>query len=183
MSISTPRTNPRAVSPENLLLGLLCIQPAHGYDLHQQIATQLGLIWHLRISQVYGTLDRLHARGWIAGQTPANHPRRTVFALTPAGRVQAEAWLLLPTRASVQAVRMEFPSRLYVLQQVNPAAVPGVIAAQAAEVRGALTSLRALQARLPADQQYNHLALQLRIQQLDALLGWLDGLKFPRQGE
>jgi len=78
---------------------------------------------------------------------------------------------------------MEFPSRLYVLQQVNPAAVPGVIAAQAAEVRGALASLRSLQARLPAEQQYNHLALQLRIQQLDALLGWLDGLKFPRQGE
>jgi len=179
MSNTSRRTNPRAVSPENLILGLLCIQPAHGYDLHQQITTHLSLIWHLSISQVYGTLDRLHARGWISGDTPPEHPRRTVYSLTAAGRQQAEAWLAAPTRAAVQAVRLEFPSRLYILQQIHPDSITPAITAQAAEVHKALHSLRSLENRLPAGQIYNHLALQIRLQQLEALLVWLEGLQFP----
>ena len=55
------------LSPEFALLGLLAIKPAHGYDLYQQLITDLGQVWHLSQSQAYAILKRLETRGDIFG--------------------------------------------------------------------------------------------------------------------
>ena len=56
-------TQAAAVSPEYVLLGLLNLQPAHGYALHERITQELGTIWHISLSQTYSLLNRLESQG------------------------------------------------------------------------------------------------------------------------
>jgi len=78
---------------DTVLLGLLR-QPASGYDLRGELAAGA---WPAELSQVYQSLRRLEARGWLAGETlpSARGPARRVYELTPDG----EAELLRRLRA------------------------------------------------------------------------------------
>ena len=59
---------PTPLTIEWSLLGLLRQQPMHGYELHQMLSTAegLGLIWHLKQSQLYALLERLEERGYLS---------------------------------------------------------------------------------------------------------------------
>ncbi len=56
-----------SLSPEFALLGLLSQGPAHGYELHQKLTTELGQVWHLSQSQIYNILNRLEGKDYIRG--------------------------------------------------------------------------------------------------------------------
>ena len=49
----------RRLPLEQALLGFLMQGPLHGYDLHRRAEDELGRIWHMGISNVYGALKRL----------------------------------------------------------------------------------------------------------------------------
>ncbi len=164
-----------ALSPEYALLGLLTQQPTHGYDLHQRLATDLGHVWHVSLSQVYNILTRLEERGFIAGMVheQAKLPPRRQFRLTPAGRRHFEAWLHTPTGSSVRAIRVEFITRLYFARARNKRLAVDMIDSQAAETRASVERLQAILAELPFEQTFNRLGLELRIRQLASILDWL----------
>jgi DNA-binding PadR family transcriptional regulator len=164
-----------ALSPEYALLGFLAQHPAHGYDLHQRLVTDLGQVWHVSLSQTYNILNRLEAQGLIAGtvQEQARLPARRSFRLTSAGRRRFATWLNSPARCSVRTIRVEFTTRLYFAQALSPDILPDLIAAQSAEVRAGLERLQTLRAEIPKEQAFNHLGLNLRLRQLTSLLDWL----------
>jgi PadR family transcriptional regulator AphA len=173
MSLQTAYAS--ALSPEYALLGFLAQHPAHGYELHQRLVTDLGQIWHVSLSQTYNILNRLEAQGFIAGtvQEQVKLPARRSFRLTSAGRRHFHTWLHSPAPCSVRTIRVEFTTRLYFEQALNPDRVPALIEAQTAEVRAGLTRLQHIQAELPPEQTFNRLGLDLRIRQLTSLLDWL----------
>ncbi len=164
-----------ALSPEYALLGFLAQHPAHGYELHQRLVTDLGQVWHVSLSQTYNILNRLEAQGFIVGvvQEQAKLPARRSFRLTAAGRRRFNIWLHSPAPCSVRTIRVEFTTRLYFAQARSPERVLDLIEAQVAEVQGGLARLQSLQAELPPDQTFNRLGLDLRIRQLASLLDWL----------
>lgn len=164
-----------ALSPEFALLGFLAQHPAHGYELHQRLVTDLGQVWHVSLSQTYNILNRLEAQGFIAGtvQEQAKLPARRSFRLTAAGRRRFNAWLHSPAPCSVRTIRVEFTTRLYFAQALSPDTVPDLIEAQTTEVRAGLTRLQNIQAEFPPNQMVNRLGLNLRIRQLASLLDWL----------
>ncbi|WP_299025214.1 PadR family transcriptional regulator [uncultured Thermanaerothrix sp.] len=166
----------RSPTPEYPLLALLLERPMHGYELHRVFSQDLGHIWHLSQSQLYASLARLEARGWVQGvETPTERGLlRRVFALTPRGRAEAEAWLQTPSRCSVQIIRLELPTRLYLLQQLAPQAIPNFLARQRAEIMRGLERLRAQCQTISPNQIYNRMACTLRIHQVEALLTWFD---------
>jgi DNA-binding PadR family transcriptional regulator len=164
-----------SLSPEFALLGFLYVQPSHGYDLHQQLATELGFVWHISQSQTYNILNRLETRGDISSTILEQEklPPRKVLQITQKGRDRFDKWMDMPTGSSVRAIRLEFITRLYFAQRQAPEKVQPILDAQATSINATLNQLELSQAGLPAEQTFNRLSLQLRIQQLRSVLNWL----------
>lgn len=150
-------------------------QPAHGYDLHERIAQQLGQIWSISLSQTYNILNRLEERNLITGalEEQDKAPARRRFCLTISGRRHFEAWLHKSTEPSAHAIRVEFLTRLFFIHAAEPERIGQLIDAQIADTRAALTRMQAILAELPPDQVFNRLGLELRVHQLSSVLTWL----------
>jgi DNA-binding PadR family transcriptional regulator len=164
-----------AISPEYALLGLLAQGPAHGYELHQKLSTDLGQVWHISLSQTYNILNRLEARGFISGalQEQEKLPARRLFHLTPIGAERFERWLHATSASSVRTIRLEFLTRLYFARALSPEFAHQVVDAQLAGARLGLERLRQLYNETPGDQLTNRLSLELRVRQLESILKWL----------
>jgi DNA-binding PadR family transcriptional regulator len=172
-------TQAAALSPEYVLLGFLNQQPAHGYDLHEHIEAELGLIWHISLSQTYNILNRLETQGYIAGVMQAQEklPARKRFRLTAAGRRRFEDWLSTATEPSTRAIRVEFITRLYFACAISPATARTVIDQQIASTQEGLLHLQTLLSELPPEQTFNRLGLEFRVQQLTSVIAWLNTSK------
>jgi DNA-binding PadR family transcriptional regulator len=166
-----------SLSPEYVFLGLLSQGPAHGYQLHQVLTLELGQIWHLSQSQVYSILNRLERKGYIQSdlQEQEKLPAKRLLSLTDAGREYFLVWLRSPNRSSVREIRVEFTTRLYFANSISQQLAHELIDDQIAKIQKDLKRLENLQAKLPADQVYNHLGLDLRLRQLNSIQAWLAG--------
>jgi DNA-binding PadR family transcriptional regulator len=150
-------------------------RPAHGYDLHLRLVTELGFVWHISLSQVYNILNRLEVQGLITGSTEkqSSRPDRRIFEITQVGKERFETWLHTPTSCSVHAIRLEFTTRLYFISRQDVRQTIEMIALQRGEVLSGIENLRGFLPTIPSDQMINRLALELRISQLENILDWL----------
>ena len=105
--------------PDEVVLGLLKAQPAHGYELLEifRSRSQLGRIWTMSTSQLYAVLKRLEREGLILGQEIAavNAPPRIVYEVTSLGEKRLNAWLFdCSPSPSIHRIRVLFLSRIYI---------------------------------------------------------------------
>ena len=90
--------DPQLTSFEYILLGMVGIAPASGYDLKRNFAaTPLG-IYQPSSGALYPALRRLAQKGLALAQDPTSKPgtsarRRRVYELTPAGQAARADWL------------------------------------------------------------------------------------------
>ena len=164
------------LSPEMALLGLLYAGPRHGYDLHRKVVTDLGQVWHLSQSQAYSILKRLEAQGDISGEEVIQEklPPRQMLHMTPQGTKHFLEWLDTHSSGSLRAIRMEFVTRLYFLQQYMPEKLMQAFSRQRTEAESNIKRLKKRFADLPDQQIYNRMSIDLRIEQLKTVLEWLD---------
>jgi DNA-binding PadR family transcriptional regulator len=165
-----------ALTPDDTILGLLAVEARHGYDLLDcfQRSDSLGEVWSLSTSQIYAVLKRLERDGAISGekQPVENAPTRTRYHLSETGEQRVLAWLHDPApSASIRRVRVEFLSRLYVARLLNLPTLPMVIYQRRA-CRIARKQL--LEQRAKAAFGVPYLALDLAVEQLDAVLVWIE---------
>lgn len=171
-------SHPDPLSPEFPLLGLLSLRPGHGYGLHQQLRAQLGHIWKISQSQAYSVLKRLEEKGYISlTRSTENQTTTQELAITPSGREYFEGWLALVSPATARGIRLGFFTRLFFLQQLSPAALPAAIRDQLSAIsrqkeRLAL-ALRDLSPGPGSSLDPNLLSLELRLEQLTAMEGWM----------
>jgi DNA-binding PadR family transcriptional regulator len=139
--------------PENrtryAVLGALTVEPMSGYDLKRFFEQGVSFFWAEGYGQIYPILKQLTAEGLVADVTgapeaagrasAAAHPRRAVYAVTPAGRETLARWLTEP--AEPQAGR-----RIEILLKLFFARQGGAEGAEAAR-------------RLVADFRAHHTAL------------------------
>jgi len=165
-----------SISPEFALLGFLYEHPSHGYDLHQRLVSELGFVWHISQSQTYNIINRLVSSEDISLtiRTQKKLPSRQVLRITPKGQNRFKKWLDLPTGSSIRAIRMEFITRLYFSQRNTPEKVQSLLDTQSAGIIETITNLERCLVDLPNGQTYNRLSLQLRIQQLQSALKWVN---------
>ena len=163
------------LSPEMALLGLLYESPGYGYRLHRQVVADLGQVWHLSQSQAYAILKRLEAQGEISMERLPQEklPARQFLRMTPKGRTHFLEWLDAPSGGSTRAIRLEFVTRLYFLRMYMPEKLAQAFNRQRAEAESRLRQLEKTLAELPDEQVYNRMSLDLRIEQLHAVLDWL----------
>ncbi|MEZ0394816.1 MAG: PadR family transcriptional regulator [Anaerolineales bacterium] len=166
----------RSCSPEFALLGLLYLQPGHGYDLHRRLTAELGAIWRVSQSQTYNILKRLQSQGYLTSRQVAQEklPALQALEITPAGRARFEAWLAAPSGGSVRAVRLDFLTRLYFARQLDAARLPAMTAGQIERLNQTIARLESARAGLPPGDEINRLSLELRIRQLRSALAWLE---------
>ncbi|MEY4348387.1 MAG: hypothetical protein RIS43_806 [Actinomycetota bacterium] len=92
------------------LLGLLDVEPQHGYHLKLRYDALFGGGRSLKFGQVYSTLARLERDNLVrvVATESADGPERTLYALTKSGVGELETWLSTPLATTDHA-----PGELY----------------------------------------------------------------------
>jgi DNA-binding PadR family transcriptional regulator len=165
----------KRLTPDEVLLGLLNAQPAHGYELLEWFRSpqHLGRIWKMSTSQLYAVLKRLEESGLITGRVlpSSDAPSRTEYALTDRGEQRLMDWLNDPhPPISIHRIRVLFLSRLYIASLLD---IPTdtVIARQLATCEEHRQRLQAELTRAQTDVET--LTLNFMIGQFDAVILWL----------
>lgn len=98
------------MSASYALLGILGKQPSYGYDLKKDYDFLYGKEKTLAFGQVYATLSRLLRDQKITAETTEQvaGPERKLYAITPTGRQDLEAWLSTPEQLHPQTQTVLF---------------------------------------------------------------------------
>lgn len=166
-------SNKRRLPLEQTLLGFLMQSPMHGYDLHQQVEAELGEIWYMGISNIYGALKRLDQSSQVeCNLVPhKDRPPRKVYRITPAGEQSFLDWLRQPVPV-MREMRVEFPTKLYFFRALDLQGVDDLIAAQEAVCREHVERLEQKAAQC-APRDINWLVFDFRRCQIEAIIDWL----------
>lgn len=77
-----------------VILGMLKLGVATGYDIKRVIDTSTRFFWTASYGQIYPELKRLRKAGLVrAEQAPRGKVKRTVYSLTPKGEQALHEWL------------------------------------------------------------------------------------------
>ena len=93
---------PQLTPFEHILIGLVCMSPASGYDLKRIFAATPMGIYQPSSGSLYPALRRLEAKGLVktaAGNGESSRHRR-VYEPTQAGRAAHATWLRTPVEVS-----------------------------------------------------------------------------------
>jgi DNA-binding PadR family transcriptional regulator len=145
----------------------------HGYDLHRRAQDELGHIWHMGISNIYGALKQLKKVGHVESTlTPQDtRPPRKVYRITRSGRKSFRNWVKQPV-PSIRRLRVEFLAKLYFLHTLGLKGAEELIAAQEVICQERIAGIE--QALAECDpQDFSRLVFDFRHRQIKAILNWL----------
>ncbi len=136
---------PQLTSFEHVLLGLICLSPASGYDLKRMFATTPMGLYQPSSGALYPALRRLEARGLIrvAGPPAASGSprRRRVYEPAPDGRETHLTWLRTPVEPGSAARDLGLHlMRFVMMEPVLPRAEVLAFLAGLEQVLAALTA-------------------------------------------
>lgn len=86
------------MSPLCPLLALIARADAYGYELKRAVDTQFAPAWKIDFAQLYRTLARLRAQGYVRVRRSAHSggPARQIYSITPRGRHALDRWFRTP---------------------------------------------------------------------------------------
>jgi DNA-binding PadR family transcriptional regulator len=161
---------------EQALLGFLMQEPAHGYALHQRAEVELGRIWYMGISNVYGTLKDLEQRGEVASsRDEASYPPRKVYSITEAGCQRFLTWVREPVPA-VRDQRVELLAKIYFFYTLNLEGLEALLVAQETLCRERLHQVEHRAAQEPQDA-FGRAVSDFRRLRIQATIDWLRTLE------
>jgi DNA-binding PadR family transcriptional regulator len=156
---------------DQALLGFLMQGPAHGYLLHDRAEEELGRIWYMGMSNVYGTLKELEKAGHVESSLDdESYPPRRVYAITDSGRDRFLRWVRAPVPA-MRDVRVEFLAKLYFFHALELERVGDLLAAETKACREGLDELER-EAEGEGDG-FDEVVNDFRRLRIEATLAWL----------
>ena len=166
--------------PDEVILGLLKAQPAHGYELLEYFRSlsHLGRIWTMSTSQLYAVLNRLSQQGGIAGSAyeGKNAPMRVEYEIIELGEHMLSDWLYsAQPSASIHQIRVLFLSRIFIANLLD-LPTEEIVTAQ-------INACQELRDKFAEQSQPNGsdievLALDFVVQQMDTAIAWLKSSNF-----
>ena len=159
------------MSVPHTLLGLLEVEPRHGYDLKRAYDSRFGHDRPLKAGQVYSTLGRLERDGFVivSGTAREGGPDRTTYAVTREGVTDLDRWFSQPEGPAPYLQPVLFAKVVLALQSGRDARA--VLEAQRTEH---LTTMRALTAEKAGADLDRVLGLDFALFHLEADLRWLE---------
>jgi DNA-binding PadR family transcriptional regulator len=156
---------------DQALLGFLMQGPVHGYALHERAQEELGRIWYMGMSNVYGTLKELDEAGYVACTLDdESYPPRKVYSITPRGRSRFLAWVREPV-AAIRDMRVEFLAKLYFFHTLQLHDVGALLEGQERACRERLEALERDAER--TEDPFERVVNAFRRQRIESTLGWL----------
>jgi DNA-binding PadR family transcriptional regulator len=173
------------VSLPHILLGLLR-QPASGYDLKAEFEQGIRHFWSAELSQIYPTLKRMEAKGWLSSATePSDRgPDRRVYSRTEAGHRELLRWL--GGAPEVGAERFAYLAQIAFMNELGDfrrtlefmRALRARLAAWEAELlsieEGVFAAMAGYPDDLPPAELHHHVTLRMGLHTLAAKLVWCD---------
>jgi len=170
------KTNP-FTSSEFVLLGLLYQNPTHGYDLHKLITDPegIGMIWNVKMSNLYAQLDKLEQKGFIKGilQPGDSHPNRTEYQITEDGKTAFLDWMK-STVLHPRDFRQEFMARYYYLLEYSPESLDDFFQNQLDECNQWLENTRNSIVQNQNCWGFKKSVMEFRVSQIEAITRWLE---------
>jgi DNA-binding PadR family transcriptional regulator len=156
---------------DQALLGFLMQGPAHGYALHERAEDELGRIWYMGMSNVYGTLKELEKEGHVESSLEDDgYPPRRVYTITPQGRQCFRDWVREPVPA-IRDMRVEFLAKLYFFHTLTLEGVGVLLRAQECACRERLDQLE--QAAGDTADSFDRMVNAFRRRRIQASIDWL----------
>jgi len=169
------------MSLAHAILGILNKLPMTGYDLKtQHFDATIAHFWPADQAQIYRTLDKMAAQGWVESQTEfqEDRPNRKVYSITGDGRAELERWLA--SAPPLPAYREPFLVQLFFAQGLPNHKIIALLEGQVAAHRERLAHyhdipLPPLEALAhDRDTTMRRLTLELGIAVEHAYLRWLE---------
>src|SRR5215212_5708677 len=80
-----------------VILGMVSREPRSGYEIKALVDNTTRFFWAASYGQIYPELKKLSEAGLLEGaDAPRGERKRTVYAITAAGRQALEDWLRQP---------------------------------------------------------------------------------------
>jgi PadR family transcriptional regulator AphA len=80
-----------------VILGMVSREPRSGYEIKAAVDNSTRFFWAASYGQIYPELKRLSEAGLVEGaDSPTGGRKRTVYAITDAGREALRDWLRQP---------------------------------------------------------------------------------------
>jgi DNA-binding PadR family transcriptional regulator len=175
----TGKPNPFPAS-EYALLGFLYSGPSHGYDLHKKLKEPagIGLIWGVKIANMYAQLEKLAIKGLINGHVIANdqRPARMEYSLTEAGKTEFLDWLFRVVEHP-RDFRHDFMTKLHFLWKYFPDKLEDVIDNQLAKCEKWSKETARKEASLSTPGTFENLTFHFRLSQIQSMVDWLKWTK------
>jgi PadR family transcriptional regulator AphA len=158
---------------EQALLGFLSQGPMHGYDLHRHARDELGRIWRIGISNIYGALKQLEKVDHVESilTTQGTRPPRKVYRITRSGRKSFRNWVKQPV-PNIRRLRVEFLAKLYFLYTLGLKGAEELITAQEVICQELIAGIEQDLTEC-APQDFSRLVFDFRRRQIEAILNWL----------
>src|SRR3954454_12914146 len=169
------------MSLAHAILGILRDQPMSGYDLKTEgFDRSIAHFWPADQAQIYRTLDRMAAEGWVTADLEGqeNRPNRKGYRLTDAGQAALGRWL--QREQPLPAYREPFLVQLFFARDLPNAAIAELLAQQRELHQERLARYRAIPlpplAELTTERDFSlqRLTLELGIALEQAQLAWLE---------
>lgn len=167
--------NPSGFPLDQALLGFLVQGPAHGYALHDRAEQELGRVWAMGMSNVYGTLKQLEEAGHVESTLDdETYPPRKVYSLLPSGRSRFLAWVRAPVPA-IRDMRVEFLAKLFFFHTLGLKGLAGLLEGQRNACRQRLEELG--RRGTGTEDWFERAVDGFRRHRIEATLDWLDALE------
>ena len=159
------------MSVPHTLLGLLEVEPRHGYDLKRAYDARFGHSRPLKAGQVYATLGRLERDGFVvvSGTARDGGPDRTTYAVTKEGVTDLDSWFSSPEGATPYLQPVLFAKVVLALQSGRDA--NALLETQRTEH---LATMRGLTVEKQGAELDRVLAIDFALFHLEADLRWLE---------
>lgn len=165
---------------EYALLGFLLAGPSHGYELHKKFSesSSVGMIWGVKIANMYAQLEKLERRGLISGrlQESDQRPARTQYSLTPQGEEEFNSWLHEPVHHP-RDFRHDFFVRLFFIARYQPDELTALVERQIEICSSWQRDLMDKPDELPQSGNFADMVNYFRHSQIQSMLDWLTWLK------
>ena len=175
----TGKPNPFPAS-EYALLGFLYAGPSHGYELHKQFKepSGIGLIWGVKIANMYAQLEKLERKGLINGHEVSKdqRPARMEYSLTDTGKSEFLDWLFNLVEHP-RDFRHVFMTRVYFLMKYYPQRLEGVIDEQLAQCAVWARGTEKKESSLSTPGTFENLTFHFRLSQIQSMVEWLKWIK------
>jgi PadR family transcriptional regulator AphA len=173
------------MSLDHAILGFLNYTPFSGPDLKKVFDASVRHFWPADQSQIYRTLSRLSASGWVDLERVEGEARaeQKVYHITEAGRAELHRWLTAPLQ--FDEVRTAAPMPVSLGAQLSEAEILATFERAAAQLRGLLARYEDVPAAMgerkdrfgsPREEYFWQLTLEYGISWAWAQLGWLESV-------